>query len=121
MGHFKYVYLGGGQGAGYAAAEFVNQDVKPGELGIVTSEKVTSLTTFLLLVDCHLTKHRMHGARGICPTLMMRDLACQFRSIRCAVHARCTIAWALTVNKGILLIVGCVIREANTKQGLSEG
>lgn len=41
MGHFKYVYLGGGQGAGYAAAEFVNQGLKPGELGIVTSEKVS--------------------------------------------------------------------------------
>jgi len=40
MGHFKYVYLGGGQGAGYAAAEFVKQGVKPGELGIVTAEKV---------------------------------------------------------------------------------
>ena len=42
MGHFKYVYLGGGQGAGYAAAEFVNQGLKPGELGIVTSEKVSA-------------------------------------------------------------------------------
>lgn len=41
MGHFKYVYLGGGQGAGYAAAEFAKQGVKPGELGIVTAEKVT--------------------------------------------------------------------------------
>ena len=40
MGHFKYVYLGGGQGGGYAAAEFVKQGVKPGELGIVTAEKV---------------------------------------------------------------------------------
>lgn len=42
MGHFKYVYLGGGQGAGYAAREFVNQGLKPGELGIVTSEKYVS-------------------------------------------------------------------------------
>lgn len=41
MGHFKYVYLGGGQGAGYAAAEFAKQGVKPGELGIITAEKVT--------------------------------------------------------------------------------
>ena len=40
MPHFKYVYLGGGQGAGYAAAEFVKQGIKPGELGIVTAEKV---------------------------------------------------------------------------------
>ena len=48
MGHFKYVYLGGGQGAGYAAAEFVNQGLKPGELGIVTAEKV-----FRLLVCAH--------------------------------------------------------------------
>ena len=42
MGHFKYVYLGGGQGAGYAAAEFVRQGVQPGELGIITAEKVFS-------------------------------------------------------------------------------
>ena len=42
MGHFKYVYLGGGQGGGYAAAEFVKQGVKPGELGIITSEKARS-------------------------------------------------------------------------------
>lgn len=40
MGHFKYVYLGGGQGGGYAAAEFVKQGVKPGELGIITADKV---------------------------------------------------------------------------------
>lgn len=40
MGHFKYVYLGGGQGGGYAAAEFVKQGVKPGELGIVTADHV---------------------------------------------------------------------------------
>lgn len=40
MGHFKYVYLGGGQGGGYAAAEFVKQGVKPGELGIVTADNV---------------------------------------------------------------------------------
>ena len=40
MGHFKYVFLGGGQGGGYAAAEFVKQGVKPGELAIVTAEKV---------------------------------------------------------------------------------
>lgn len=43
MGHFKYVYLGGGQGAGYAAAEFVKQGLKPGELGILTAEKVRCL------------------------------------------------------------------------------
>lgn len=40
MGHFKYVFLGGGQGGGYAAAEFVKQGVEPGELAIVTAEKV---------------------------------------------------------------------------------
>lgn len=40
MGHFKYVYLGGGQGGGYAAAEFVKHGVKPGELGVVTADKV---------------------------------------------------------------------------------
>ncbi|KAL0018815.1 hypothetical protein WJX77_001023 [Trebouxia sp. C0004] len=42
MGHFKYVFLGGGQGGGYAAAEFVKQGVKPGELAIVTAEKYVS-------------------------------------------------------------------------------
>ncbi|KAL3158044.1 hypothetical protein ABBQ32_011653 [Trebouxia sp. C0010 RCD-2024] len=42
MGHFKYVYLGGGQGGGYAAAEFVKQGLKPGELGIVTADHYVS-------------------------------------------------------------------------------
>ncbi|DBA88067.1 TPA: hypothetical protein ACH3X2_005069 [Trebouxia sp. C0005] len=42
MGHFKYVFLGGGQGGGYAAAEFVKQGVEPGELAIVTAEKYVS-------------------------------------------------------------------------------
>lgn len=42
MGHFKYVFLGGGQGGGYAAAEFVKQGVKPGELAIVTADKYVS-------------------------------------------------------------------------------
>ena len=44
MGHFKYVYFGGGQGGGYAAAEFVKQGVQPGELGIITAEKVCNPT-----------------------------------------------------------------------------
>ena len=55
MGHFKYVYLGGGQGGGYAAAEFVKQGVKPGELGIITAEKVphtVSLACCLRLTAC---------------------------------------------------------------------
>ena len=47
MPSYKYVFLGGGQGAGYAAAEFVNQGLKPGELGIVTAEKVSLLSSFI--------------------------------------------------------------------------
>ncbi|XP_022985194.1 monodehydroascorbate reductase, seedling isozyme-like isoform X2 [Cucurbita maxima] len=38
---FKYLILGGGVAAGYAAREFVKQGVKPGELGIVSEESVT--------------------------------------------------------------------------------
>jgi hypothetical protein len=54
MGHFKYVFLGGGQGGGYAAAEFVKQGVKPGELAIVTAEKVSGTGSHcrLSLVAC---------------------------------------------------------------------
>ncbi|KAF5202855.1 Monodehydroascorbate reductase [Thalictrum thalictroides] len=38
--HFKYVILGGGVSAGYAAREFVKQGVKPGELAIISKEAV---------------------------------------------------------------------------------
>lgn len=38
--HFKYVHLGGGQSGGYVAAEFVKNGLKPGELAIITAEKV---------------------------------------------------------------------------------
>ncbi|KZV27938.1 monodehydroascorbate reductase [Dorcoceras hygrometricum] len=37
---FKYVILGGGVSAGYAAREFSNQGVKPGELAIISKEAV---------------------------------------------------------------------------------
>ena len=56
MGHFKYVYLGGGQGGGYAAAEFVKQGVKPGELGIVTADNVRD-PLLLVLTDGMLNGH----------------------------------------------------------------
>ncbi|XP_022848355.1 monodehydroascorbate reductase-like isoform X2 [Olea europaea var. sylvestris] len=37
---FKYVILGGGVAAGYAAREFANQGVNPGELAIISKESV---------------------------------------------------------------------------------
>ncbi|KAK9126456.1 hypothetical protein Scep_015302 [Stephania cephalantha] len=38
--HFKYVILGGGVAAGYAAREFEKQGVNPGELAIISKEAV---------------------------------------------------------------------------------
>jgi NADPH-dependent 2,4-dienoyl-CoA reductase/sulfur reductase-like enzyme len=38
MKHFKYVILGGGMVAGYAAKEMVERGLKPGELAIVSAE-----------------------------------------------------------------------------------
>lgn len=38
--HFKYIILGGGVAAGYAAKEFANQGVQPGELAIISRESV---------------------------------------------------------------------------------
>ncbi|GAB2235856.1 hypothetical protein Droror1_Dr00026299 [Drosera rotundifolia] len=38
--HFKYVILGGGVSAGYAAREFSKQGVNPGELAIISKEHV---------------------------------------------------------------------------------
>nr|XP_010943716.1 monodehydroascorbate reductase 3, cytosolic [Elaeis guineensis] len=38
--HFKYLILGGGVAAGYAAREFAKQGVKPGELAIISKEAV---------------------------------------------------------------------------------
>ncbi|KAJ4979576.1 hypothetical protein NE237_010356 [Protea cynaroides] len=38
--HFKYVIIGGGVAAGYAAREFAKQGVKPGELAIISKEAV---------------------------------------------------------------------------------
>jgi monodehydroascorbate reductase (NADH) len=36
---YKYVIVGGGVSAGYAAREFVQQGLKPGELAIFSSDK----------------------------------------------------------------------------------
>ncbi|XP_078152758.1 monodehydroascorbate reductase 3, cytosolic isoform X1 [Carex rostrata] len=38
--HFKYVILGGGVAAGYAAQEFAKQGINPGELAIISKEAV---------------------------------------------------------------------------------
>ncbi|PKA47551.1 Monodehydroascorbate reductase [Apostasia shenzhenica] len=38
--HYKYVIIGGGVAAGYAAREFVRLGVKPGELAIISREEV---------------------------------------------------------------------------------
>ncbi|KAL8168166.1 hypothetical protein V2J09_009665 [Rumex salicifolius] len=38
--HFKYIIVGGGVAAGYAAQEFAKQGVKPGELAIISKEAV---------------------------------------------------------------------------------
>ncbi|KAG9455055.1 hypothetical protein H6P81_007959 [Aristolochia fimbriata] len=38
--HFKYVILGGGVSAGYAAREFAKHALKPGELAIISKEAV---------------------------------------------------------------------------------
>ncbi|KAK9853360.1 hypothetical protein WJX84_010829 [Apatococcus fuscideae] len=40
--HYKYVVVGGGQAAGYAAREFVSGGVKPGELLIIGKEDYVS-------------------------------------------------------------------------------
>lgn len=57
MGHFKYVYLGGGQGGGYAAAEFVKQGLKPGELGIVTADHVRTWSVLHLHVPSEISSY----------------------------------------------------------------
>ncbi|KAJ4969978.1 hypothetical protein NE237_003077 [Protea cynaroides] len=38
--HFKYVILGGGVAAGYAARDFAKEGVKPGELAVISKEAV---------------------------------------------------------------------------------
>jgi monodehydroascorbate reductase (NADH) len=38
--HFKYVILGGGVAAGYAAREFAKQGINPGELALISKEAV---------------------------------------------------------------------------------
>eukprot|EP00798_Chlamydomonas_sp_ICE-L_P019890 gene19890-26594_t len=39
---FKYVVLGGGNSAGYAAKQFLESGLKPGELAIIGEEPVVS-------------------------------------------------------------------------------
>ncbi|MFW6224141.1 MAG: NAD(P)/FAD-dependent oxidoreductase, partial [Bacteroidota bacterium] len=40
MKNYKYLIIGGGTTAGYAAAEFVEQNIKQGELCIISAEKI---------------------------------------------------------------------------------
>lgn len=47
---FVYVILGGGVAAGYAALEFTNRGVSPGELCIISEEPVSFF--FLLFLIC---------------------------------------------------------------------
>lgn len=42
MAAFKYVVVGGGNSSGYAAREFVNNGIQPGELLIITDEPVVA-------------------------------------------------------------------------------
>jgi hypothetical protein len=66
MSSYKYVFLGGGNAAGYAAREFVAQGVKPGELLIITDEQVRivlSVRDVKILVTCW---HEAHARRGSC-------------------------------------------------------
>ncbi|PWA51381.1 monodehydroascorbate reductase [Artemisia annua] len=53
---FKYIILGGGVSAGYAAREFEKQGVKPGELAIISKEAVwfSRLSTLVLCIS-HIT------------------------------------------------------------------
>jgi thioredoxin reductase len=41
---YKYVIIGGGVAGGYAAREFSNQGLKPGELAIISKEPVRFFT-----------------------------------------------------------------------------
>ena len=78
MGHFKYVYLGGGQGGGYAAAEFVKQGAKPGELGIVTADNVRHSILLVLMDDMHLNGHSRSQA---IPVLRSASVVKQYDSL----------------------------------------
>ena len=41
MKEYKYVILGGGNGSGYAAEEFVKKGIKKNELCVITDEPVS--------------------------------------------------------------------------------
>lgn len=107
MGHFKYVFLGGGQGAGYAAAEFVKQGVKPGELGIVTAEKVNGPGSHCRLsLVCMLARIARHA---IVAPLIGGYLD------SCSVY-ECYVA-----EKPSPLVAVRFLRATHAQQGLSEG
>ena len=104
MGHFKYVFLGGGQGGGYAAAEFVKQGVKPGELAVVTAEKV-------------------NGSGSHCRLSLVCMLACIAR------HApliggyldSCSVYECHMADTPLPPVAVRFLRATHTQQGLSEG
>ncbi len=49
MKHYKYVIIGSGIAAGYAAQEFVQQNVGKGDLAIITADSVLPTTAFASL------------------------------------------------------------------------
>ena len=73
---YKYVVLGGGNSAGYAASEFVEYGVPPGDLCIVSQEAVGDLGRLNYILNlssstgpavpyfscCHLTDSSIHCA-----------------------------------------------------------
>ncbi len=103
MGHFKYVFLGGGQGGGYAAAEFVKQGVKPGELAIVTADKVNDTGS-----HCRLSLVCMLACIAVVP------LIGEYLS-SCFVY-ECHMA-----DKPSPLVAVRILRATRTQQGLPEG
>ena len=103
MGHFKYVFLGGGQGGGYAAAEFVKQGVKPGELAIVTADKVNGTGS-----HCRLSLFCMLACMVVVPLI-----GGYFSS--CSVY-ECHMAQTPSSPVAVRFL-----RATHTQQGLSEG
>ncbi|EYU35147.1 hypothetical protein MIMGU_mgv1a0046522mg, partial [Erythranthe guttata] len=58
---FKYVIVGGGVSAGYAAREFVKQGVQPGELAIISKEAGHGHDKILLLYAVKLLNYGYDG------------------------------------------------------------
>ncbi len=107
MGHFKYVFLGGGQGGGYAAAEFVKQGVKPGELAVVTAEKV-------------------NGSGSHCRLPLVCMLACIARHAHVAPLIggyldSCSVYECHMADTPSPPVAVRFLRATHTQQGLSEG